>query len=311
MNKKPRKNFTESSLARLVEICDLILGDIDVAPNSFTFPSSNPVFFQSIDPTLERGLAGCALVFGETFGRTGDDAYGRVARQLIDRAIDLADDLPAAQIGFYNGRTGIFWVAHRLSLLLDDPSLAARAETALDPARIPVRDLEQPGYATGFTSAIPFYLGAPHRDLELAVRLGDRLLDLACREPLGWSWDTHPCCVRHPVGLDGSSGVVMALLDLYAETGFARFRRAAEEGLRYEAQFYDEAMGNWVDLRDPLLLDLLVQARIHGQPIDYQDLRRQQPYGGITPCPIETSTVTFTTQVTVAADATAKVTTTI
>jgi hypothetical protein len=82
--------------------------------------------------------------------------------------------------------------------------------------------------------------------------MGEHLLAMAWREPIGWSWDASPTptCIRHLTGLaHGAAGFGHAMLELSAWTGDGRYRFAGEQAFRYEGAFVDERTGMWTDLR--------------------------------------------------------------
>jgi hypothetical protein len=107
--------------------------------------------------------------------------------------------------------------------------------------------------------------------LETAVRLGERLIGRADREPVGWSWGdarqvTHArnlCGYAH-----GASGIGHALLELYHATGDARFRYGAEQAFLYERQFFSPEAGDWPDFRHKELGEYVYERR-------YVELRRR------------------------------------
>ncbi|MEM7352880.1 MAG: lanthionine synthetase LanC family protein, partial [Acidobacteriota bacterium] len=89
------------------------------------------------------------------------------------------------------------------------------------------------------------------RLLEIALRLGDFLVEQARPMDGGVAWGGD--AARPPLcGFShGAGGVSLALADLQAVTGEARFLGVAREGLAYERSQFDPAAGNWIDLRAP------------------------------------------------------------
>jgi lantibiotic modifying enzyme len=88
---------------------------------------------------------------------------------------------------------------------------------------------------------------------EAAVADGDDLIRRATVGPRGWSWATaararppHLCGVAH-----GAAGIGAALVELFAETGEARFRTAAMGAFAYERSWLNAGAGTWPDLRLP------------------------------------------------------------
>jgi lantibiotic modifying enzyme len=108
----------------------------------------------------------------------------------------------------------------------------------------------------GSAGAIPVLLGLARRLerpalAELAARHGAFLLDAAHRGPQGWSWHTLDMPVRAELTgySHGAAGIGLALLELAAATGEARFGEGAEEAFRYEAHQFSPQHGNWPDHR--------------------------------------------------------------
>ncbi|MEA2224635.1 MAG: lantibiotic biosynthesis protein, partial [Solirubrobacteraceae bacterium] len=89
------------------------------------------------------------------------------------------------------------------------------------------------------------------RLVQRAQRLADELAGAARRGPEGWSWPlpggrrSHGLCgISH-----GAAGAAWALLELFAVTGEARHRDAAERALDYERHWFDAQAADWPDLR--------------------------------------------------------------
>jgi lantibiotic modifying enzyme len=87
--------------------------------------------------------------------------------------------------------------------------------------------------------------------LALATRLADHLLAAAARDGGAWSWRS----VNGPREYDltglshGAAGIGLALAELGAATGTARFGEAARRAFAYEERWFDGRTGNWPDLR--------------------------------------------------------------
>jgi hypothetical protein len=226
----------------------------------YTLGSARP---QIADGALYQGTAGIALFLGELARVAGDDAAARTAAAAIRHALAAAAELPPAGFGFHNGRVGIAWAAARLAAVLDRPEL--RAEAAAGLASLAGREREDHvlDVVGGAAGAIPALL-ALYRDLgrdeplEVACRLGDRLIETARREPGGWSWGSAGAAiVRNLTGVaHGASGIAVALLELARASGRGRYRFAAEMALLYERRLFDAEHSNWPDLRHKELNDL-------------------------------------------------------
>ncbi|MEA2157270.1 MAG: hypothetical protein QOE11_3410, partial [Solirubrobacteraceae bacterium] len=84
-----------------------------------------------------------------------------------------------------------------------------------------------------------------------AARLSDELAGAARPGPQGRAWPATGQRRAHDLcGLaHGASGAAWALLELFAVTGDARHRQAAQHALAYERHWFDERSGDWPDLR--------------------------------------------------------------
>jgi hypothetical protein len=208
----------------------------------------------TLGPEVYGGTSGIALFLGELASLTRDSATRRTALGAIHHALSHADAVPPAhRLGLFTGCTGIALVAVRLAELLGEEVLAQKARSLL--RRLPRGDSVSVELLSGNAGAV---LGL----LALAEDLGSGLLERANdlgREILragkwsgdGLSWRTGlPPARRRLTGFaHGAAGIALALFELWDRTGDERFRRAGDGALRYERRFFDEARGNWADLR--------------------------------------------------------------
>jgi lantibiotic modifying enzyme len=89
---------------------------------------------------------------------------------------------------------------------------------------------------------------------DLAVKLGDELLQFAVKGAAGWSWDYKANGIRSTqynlTGFShGAAGIAYSLLELFRKTEDSRYRIAAQEGFKYENQWFNNALNNWPDFR--------------------------------------------------------------
>ncbi len=205
---------------------------------------------------IYQGSSGIALFLGELFRHTGEESFLHTARGAMTHALESAEQLPEEHFGFYSGRVGIATAAARLGHLLERPQFVDAAGTLVE--NLAGREHLDQGLdvMAGAGGAIPalIELGrilGSDLPLDIAVNLGEHLIQKACREPSGWSWPvfqntTH----RNLTGFShGAAGIGLALLELARATGRDRYRFAAEMAFLYERQFFDETRDNWLDLR--------------------------------------------------------------
>jgi lantibiotic modifying enzyme len=215
------------------------------------------VVHRAMGPALYEGTAGIALFLARLYAATGARPFRTAARGALRQALGAMERVPAPlRIGLHGGWTGIAWA------LADAGEALGEEEWTAESARIgrALADVEPHPAAvdviSGSAGAIPALLDLARRHgdpalEEAALRHGEFLYGAAHRHDAGWSWLTMDAPMRrHLTGYShGVAGVALALLELWAATGDARFRHAAEQGFRYEALFYSPEHGNWPDFR--------------------------------------------------------------
>lgn len=219
--------------------------------------------------TLYEGTSGIALFLAETSAVTGDAELARAALGGIRFALNEGATLNEFSFGYHSGRVGIAYATCRVGEVLGRPELYAEAEALLRPlAGNETRDHGMDVIAGG-GGGIPALLQLSQWvDSELALgiarRLGDHLIEVATRDPDGFSWATmRTSSVRNLCGYaHGAAGIAHGLLELYAATGDGRYRYAAEQGFLYEQRFYNDEAGNWPDLRHTELGEYQFEGRI-------------------------------------------------
>jgi class II lanthipeptide synthase len=215
------------------------------------------VVHRALGPDLYGGTSGIALFLARLHRLTSERLFQIAAEGAAAHALDRIHDIPATgRMAFYAGWTGIAYALAELGDSLDNAAFVDRAFALIDDA---TRDAAQnPGLDVigGSAGAIPALISLHRRHarggiLPLAVRLGEHLLATARRSDAGWSWNTlDGQTERDPTGFShGAAGIAWALLELYAETGNAAFRDAAERGFAYEQQWFDKEHENWPDFR--------------------------------------------------------------
>jgi lantibiotic biosynthesis protein len=207
------------------------------------------VVHRALGPDLYGGTSGIALFLGSLHRLTGERLFRVTAEGAMAHALARAEDVPPeSRLAFYAGWTGIAYVASEMGL---DHALDLIAGAKRDAAGNPGLDV-----IGGSAGAIPLLLllQRRYRDQSLktfAVTLGEHLLATARRNDAGWSWNTLDGQTdQDPTGFShGAAGIAYALLELYAATGRADFRAAAEHGFAYEARWFSKEHENWPDFR--------------------------------------------------------------
>lgn len=220
-------------------------------------PGEWVVVQRALGPVLYDGTAGVALFLARLHAATGERPFATAARGALRQAISAVGRVgPPVSIALHSGLTGIAWALAEAGDALGDSAWTEKA------ARLagPLADVEPNARAvdviTGSAGAIPVLLGLARRLerpalAEAAARHGEFLLGAARRGPQGWSWRTldMPCRADLTGYSHGAAGIGLALLELAAATGDARFREGADEAFRYEAHAFSPQHGNWPDYR--------------------------------------------------------------
>ena len=202
----------------------------------------------SLSPTPEdlyTGLPGIALFLGHLGETTGDAATTRLAREAVtalrSRTDTGVDEI--TNIGAFLGWGGILYTLAHLATLWRDEELLAVAERI--PQRIAARleadeDCDVVGGAAGaIFGLLAFHsagtAGRPAGALSTAVLCGERLLARAQPAGAGLGWLTRLATAEPQIGFShGNAGIGLALMELGAATGEARFTEAGLAAFAWE-----------------------------------------------------------------------------
>lgn len=165
--------------------------------------------------------------------------------------------MPAVRMGLFSGWIGIALAAARIGAALQAPEWFDRAAALLRRCvseRSESREFDliagRAGGIAGLLALLP--LLADRSYLELAVALGDELLEMADQAAIGYSWPSPG--LRNLCNLTGFShgaaGAAWALLELGQATGDTRYTSAARRAFAYERHFFDASASNWPDFRE-------------------------------------------------------------
>lgn len=212
-----------------------------------------PAVRHALGPDLYSGTAGVAWFLAYAGVNLDEPAARAAARGAILHAIDRS---AARGPGLYVGSLGVVLAAVVVAEVLEDASIRRHAIRRLARLRRHAPALGVPDLLDG-EAGVALALLALHAHfeddalLEAAVLRGDRLLHTAERSSEGWSWRgpdgpaaTNLCGLAH-----GTCGVGLALLELFAATGEACFREAAEQAFEYGRTWRRRAGDAWPDLR--------------------------------------------------------------
>jgi lantibiotic modifying enzyme len=219
----------------------------------------------ALGPDLYGGSSGIAVFLAQLAAVTGDQDASVTATAAVANALRNAERLPAGQImtlSFHGGLLGVACAAHRVGALTGATGLAGRRDALLERILTEAATPHLFDVIGGHAGAIPALLElgrglARPALIDLAIGLGEELVDAAQRREEVWTWP--PDRVAGPgvsgvllTGLaHGASGLGLALLELHAATGRAAFLQAGRGAFAYEDTLFDPAQANWPDLRTP------------------------------------------------------------
>lgn len=225
---------------------------------------------EPLDHGLYDGLPGVALALAHVGAATGDARATDLARRaVVGLRRDLARDGLPADLGAFNGKGGLIYAFAHLASLWDDAELLADAHAI---AREISADGDEIFDVLGGCAGAILGLAAlwsidPRAEvLEVAIACGERLLAGAREDGIALVWPSSAT----PTGLPltgfshGAAGIAAALAELHAMTGDTRWRDAAGRALALERACFDEARGNWPDLRFSAHGDAFQTAWCHG-----------------------------------------------
>ncbi len=213
--------------------------------------------YAALGTDLYGGTSGVALFLALLHSRTGDPAARATAIGALRQALSRTEDThPAAGIGVYSGRVGVALTAAYVGRLLAEDELLDQAARPLAPIEAAAGDSPEFDLMGGRAGALVGLLImrdllGERRLLEVAIQLGNELLDSAETTGGGYSWSSPSFTVSgNLTGFShGAAGVAFALLELYSATGDSRYRAAAEQAFAYERLLFDPVEKNWPDLR--------------------------------------------------------------
>jgi lantibiotic modifying enzyme len=220
----------------------------------------NGFTYAALGPELYSGTSGVALFLAELAAVTEDAEVRMTALGAIRQSLSRMDAVPPnARLGLFSGWSGIMLAAVRVGMLLDAPDLREQALNTLGRFPSEVCDSDEfdlmAGKAGGIAALLVLHgLLQEDASFDLAVRLGDQLIDGAEKTAAGWSWKSPGFQNdRNLTGLShGTAGSGYALLELFAATQEERFLKAAEQAFHYERTWFSEKDMNWPDFRrDP------------------------------------------------------------
>lgn len=223
-----------------------------------SLPELTGLTYRTLGPDLYNGASGVALFLAELYAATGEAEARRTALGAIRQALARADDIPPAlRLGLYTGRPGLALAAARIGVLLAEEKLLKEAAHLVQRPAFELSNEQEFDLLSGRAGAIVALLAlqnllAKPPLLDLAVQLGNLLLQTAERSKGGYSWKAVTFSnQRNLTGFShGTAGVGFALLELFRTTGDPKYRETAEQAFTYERFWFDAEAGNWPNFHE-------------------------------------------------------------
>lgn len=202
---------------------------------------------------IYSGTSGIALFLTALYQEKKDPILIKTIKGAVEQMKSTMHQAP--DHGFYAGKPGIAAALIKIGKELDRNDWIEDGLALLETiATAPLQSYEI-DVISGAAGTIPVLMDAyqefqKQEFLDKAVALGHLLCDAAVQNDTIWSWATVPAQKNLTGFSHGSSGIALALLQLYEATKEQRFMAGAEGGFNYERQSFDVSQQNWPDFRD-------------------------------------------------------------
>ncbi len=231
---------------------------------------------------LYAGLPGIALFLGHLGAVTGEERWTGLARKAASALMarfepreEKDGKTVPISIGAFTGWGGVLYTAAHLGTLWRDQDLLAAAERLA--GRIPAHleedeDLDVVGGAAGAILGLLALHRATgsRRVLDLGVLCGERLLARSHAAGSGLGWLTRLGAERPLIGFShGNAGIGLALVELGAVAGDARFLAAGLAAFDWEREAFWPELRRWLEGTDgqpPPLESTVAMAWCYGAP---------------------------------------------
>jgi lantibiotic modifying enzyme len=217
--------------------------------------------FQPMGYDLYNGCTGVALFLAALEKVVGAGFHDLTLaallplRQLLHDSESNQEFAKKIGIGGATGLGSIIYALVRISQFLHEPNLlqdARQAASLLTPETISLDlDLDVMAGSAGAILGLLALVETTEADAfkELAIALGDRLLDNRVKSETGYqTWQNSD--KKLLTGFShGAAGIAYALLRLYQTTHEVKFKQAAIDAIAYERSVFSTDTRNWPDLR--------------------------------------------------------------
>ncbi|TGD57034.1 lanthionine synthetase LanC family protein [Flavobacterium humi] len=208
---------------------------------------------RTFGPDVYSGTSGIALFLSALYAETKDPILLKTIEGSIQQVKDTMHDAP--DHGFYAGKPGIAAALITVGKEVGRTDWVEEGIRLLDSIATAALQSHQIDVISGVAGTIPVLIDA-HKEfkkqefLDKAIVLGNLLCDAAVKNNEVWSWATVPSQKNLTGFSHGSSGMALALLQLYGVTGNTTYLEGATGGFNYERHSFDATQQNWPDFRD-------------------------------------------------------------
>lgn len=229
---------------------------IDIESNNHIKRKKNVL--TTLSPNLYDGTSGISIFLSELYHLTGDSEIKKTALGAINHAIFHLERLHNSNLyGFYVGISGILLSAIKIGSLLKEPRVTEKA-FQLSKKYLTKKPFSKDtdlltGIAGTLIATTTIYKTFNDNTFKLmSQELGEELLKRAEVSEKGYSWSYWENIKQQNLtGFShGTSGIAYTLLHLYELNKNNELKRAIEESFKYEANWFNSAIGNWADLRE-------------------------------------------------------------
>jgi len=209
---------------------------------------------------LYSGTSGIGYFLSYLYSQTNDEIIRKTALGCFEQSVaNINQTVPGARIGFYTGWAGIVRALQYCSPLLKTRAFEKQATLMLD--SLEQCNLRESGIdiLAGSAGAIPVLIEQHAKNNEgyisTARKIGDYLIQIACKTEKGWSWNTlnsdSKDSAKNLTGFShGTAGIAWAFIELYIVTEEEKYLDAANRAFDYERAWFNSTYGNWPDLRN-------------------------------------------------------------
>jgi lantibiotic modifying enzyme len=223
-------------------------------------PTINTIYNKSLACDIYDGTGGIALFFSSLYCYTKKRDYCEAAYGAINHALSQASELPPiGRFSFFTGKLGIAYTSAKIGYDLHDDNLIENGMHLLNELQDNFEKEHLMDVISGNASGIPALLGLyevfkDEKILNLAILLGDELIETATKESYGLSWDYRVNGIKSSshnlTGFShGAAGIGHSLLELYRITEESKYLESAENTFLYENHWFNEQINNWPDFR--------------------------------------------------------------